>query len=162
MGHDHADDLTLEIGTPTRLPATLTTRHLSLTLVGLDASAGTATLELHNPEAEPDSMVGELIEQNEGNVEDANRRRDLLHLPEKPIPIDTETMAVESIAASLHEKLLIGDRVWTVSAIDTARVTLTPGRDHEKHSLRNDIEAGDYQPETIAMAERATVLDEGI
>ncbi|HEX4191210.1 MAG TPA: hypothetical protein VHZ06_09470 [Marmoricola sp.] len=163
MGHDHAEDLTFDIGTAQQLPATLAaTRHLTLTLLELDASAGTATFEMHNPDAQPDEMVSGLIEQNEESVEDVNRRRDRLHLPEKPVPVDTETKTVETIAATLHEKLLIGDRVWTVSAIDLAGVTLTPGHDHEAHTLLNEVEGLDYQPATIAVAEAAGAIDDAI
>lgn len=145
------------------LPHTLSaTRHLTLTLVDLDASAGSATFELHNPEAQPDGLVGDLIEENVEDVQAANAWRDNVHLPEKAVPVDTETLAVETLHCRLHEKLQIGDRRWTVTDIAADQVTLTPGHDHETDTLVNEAERVEYGPTGIAIAETLNAIDQAL
>ncbi|RNM16627.1 hypothetical protein [Nocardioides pocheonensis] len=159
----HDEDLVFRRGDVRSLPHTLSqTRHLTLTLVDLDAADGTAEFELHNPEAEPDPIAGDLIRENLDEVEEANRRRDRLDLPEKPAPVDTSTMSVEVLRCRVGEKLLIGDRVWRVAEISADQVTLRPGHDHETHSLVNTAEELEYGPEGIALAEALNTLDEGL
>jgi hypothetical protein len=154
--------LALLRGEPQALPHTLAeTRHLTLTVVDVDADAGTAVLELHNPEAEPDEMVAALIEENAENAEEANQRRERFHLPEKPVPVDTSTMRVETIHCRVHEKLQIGDRLWTVTDVAADRVTLTPGHDHEAHNLVNELEDLEYT-KGIPVAEDLNVIDEAL
>lgn len=157
--HD-VEPLTFQQGDAKSLPHTLsTTRHLTLTLMDFDPAAGTATFELHNPEAQPDEMVSGLIEQNLESVERANGWRDKLHLPEKTVPVDTSTNAVETLHCSLGEKLQIGDRVWTVTAITADSVALTPGADHEAHTLANKVEDLEYSPEAIAIAQDLSAFE---
>lgn len=157
------DTLTFRRGDVKTLPHTLSqTRHLTLALTEFSATAGTAVFELHNPEAQPDTMVAGLVEENAEDVEAANRRRDRLHLPEKPVPVDVSTMPTEELHCQLHEKLQIGDRVWVVTGIDADQVTLTPEHDHETHSLVNEAEDLGYEPGGIAAAEKLNTLDEGL
>jgi len=145
------------------LPDTLSaTRHLTLTLIASDASAGTATFELHNPEAQPDGMVGSLIEESFEEVEAANEWRDRVHLPEKAVPVDTETLPVETLHCRLHEKLQVGNRRWTVTDIGADQVTLTPGHDHETHTLANEAEDLAYGPTGIAVAEKLNAIDDAL
>jgi transcriptional/translational regulatory protein YebC/TACO1 len=129
-----------------------------LTLLGHDQDAGTAEFELHNPEAEPDNLVSEVIEQEAERVERSNERRDKLHFPEKPLPVDTSTEARETIHARLHEKLQIGDRVWTVTDIASEFVTLSPGHDHESHTLANELEDVEYTS-GLKVAEDLNTID---
>lgn len=77
----------------------------------------------HNPEAQPDGIVGDLIEESFEDVEAANEWRDKLHLPEKAVPVDTSTVPIETLHCRLHEKLQVGDRLWTVTDIAADRVT---------------------------------------
>lgn len=157
--HD-AETLILQPGKARSLPHTMSaTRRLTLTLVGVDANANTATLELHNPEAQPNEIVGGLIEENLVDVEAKNKWRDRLHLRELAVPVDTVTMAVEVLHCALHERLLIGDRVWTVTDIGDKGVTLTAGRDHEAHTLVNEVERLENSPEVIGFAEGLGSLD---
>jgi hypothetical protein len=114
------------------LPHTLSqTRPLTLALIDWSEAEGTAVFELHNPDAQQDSMVGELIAENEQEVEKTNRWRDKLHLPEKAIPVDTFTMPTEVLHCKLHQKLQVGDQVWVVTDISADQVTVTPGHHHE-------------------------------
>lgn len=154
------DALLFHAGDTHALPHTLSgTRHLTVTLLGFDASAGTAAFELRNPDAQPDEMVSELIEQNREEAEASNAWRDKLHLPDRAVPVDTSTMPVETVSCTLHERLQIGDRVWTVTSIAPDGVTLTPGRDHEAHTLANEVADLEYSPEGIAIAEDLAHLD---
>lgn len=163
MTQHGAEALTFERGDVRTLPHTLSeTRHLTLALVDFDAGAGTAIFELRNPEAQPDGMVGDLIEERFEDVEAANEWRDKLHLPEEAVPVDTSTMPVETLDCRLHEKLQIGDRLWTVSDIAADRVTLTPGHDHETHTVVNEVEDLEYGPTTIAIAEKLNAIDEAL
>ena len=160
MTQHGAGSLVFQRGDVKALPDTLAeTRHLTLTLIAMDAAAGSATFELHNPEAEPDSMVGDLIEERSEDVEAANEWRDRVHLPEKALPVDTETMPVETLHCRLHEKLQVGDRRWTVTDIAADRVTLTPGHDHEAPTLVNEVEDLEYGPTAIALAEKLNGID---
>src|SRR5437588_8735899 len=103
--HPH-EALTFAIGEVKALPHTLSeTRHLTLTLTGVNAVEGTADFELHNPEAQPDDMAAGLVWENAVNAVEGNQWRDRLHLPEKTVPVDTSTMPVVAIHAALHEKL---------------------------------------------------------
>jgi hypothetical protein len=163
MAHDEGEDLVFRRGDVKALPHTLSqTRHLTLTLTDVSADDGTAVFQLHNPEAEPDRMAGDLIRANLEEVEEANRRRDRLDLPEKPVPVDTSTMPVEVLRCRTGEKLLIGDRTWKVAEISADHVTLTPGHDHEAHSPANAAEELEYGPAGIAVAEALNTLDEGL
>ena len=163
MTHHSTDTLTFQRGDVKALPDTLSeTRHLTLALIDIDSDSGSATFELRNPEAQPDAMVGDLIEQRLEEVEAANARRDKVHLPEKAVPVDTSTMPVETLHCRLHEKLQVGDRLWTVTDIAADRVTLTPGHDHETHGLVNEVEDLEYEPETIAIAEKLNGIDEAL
>ena len=156
-----AESLIFRRGDVKALPDTLSaTRHLTLELVDVDASAGSATFELRNPEAQPDDMVGDLIEEAVEDAETANEWRDKVHLPERAVPVDTETMAVETLHCRLHEKLQMGDRRWTLTEISADRVTLTPGHDHEAHTLVNEAEGLEYGPTGIAVAETLNAIDE--
>jgi hypothetical protein len=149
-------------GEPQELPHTLAeTRHLTLMLVDYDVDAGTAILELHNPEAEPNEMVAALIEENAKKVEETNQRREKLHLPEKTVPVDTSTGRVEKIRCRLHEKLQIGDRLWTVTSIAADAVTLTPGHDHEAHTWVNELEDLEYT-KGIPVAGDLNTIDEAL
>lgn len=157
------DQLTFGRGDVKALPHTLSlTRHLTLTLVDVNASAGTAVFELHNPEAQADDLAGALIQENAEDVNEANRWRDKLRLPEKPVPVDTSTMPVEVLHCRLHEKLQLGDRVWVVTEIASDSVTLTPRHDHETRSMINAAEEEPYSPEAIALAETLNQIDEGL
>ena len=155
-----AEAITFQRGDEKSLPHTLTkTRHLTLKLVDYDAAAETAILELHNPEAEPNEMVGALIEENAENVEMANEHRDKWHLPEKPVPVDTSTEPVETLHCRLHERLQIGDRVWTITEISADGVTVTPGHDHEARNLANELEDLEYT-ESTGMSADLNVIDD--
>ncbi len=163
MAQQESDVVVLSLGEHSALPHTLsTTRHLSLTLLACDAGSGTATLELHNPEAQPDSTVSGLVEEAIEDVDAANERRDKLHLPEKAVPVDTSTVPVQRLDCRLHEKLQIGDRVWTLTDIATDRVTLTPGHDHEAHTLVNKIEDLEYGAPVIDAADALNSVDKGL
>ncbi|MCW2783757.1 MAG: hypothetical protein JWP74_274 [Marmoricola sp.] len=158
--HHEEESLVFSVGDVKSLPHTLAqTHHLTLTLHKVSATEGTAEFELHNPEAKPDAMVSGLTEANSEDVERQNRWRDDLHLPEKAVPVDTSTVAVEVIHAKLHEKLQIGDRVWSISEISAEGVTLTPGHDYEAHTLVNAAIEEPYQPEAIAAEERLGEID---
>jgi hypothetical protein len=135
---------------------------LTVSLVSTDPGAGTATLDLHNPAAEPDEMVAGLIEEHEADVESTNEWRDRLHLPEKAVPVDVSTARVERIECTLHEKLLIGIRQWRVTEIAADSVTLIPGHDHETHTLVNEAEDLAYGPTATTLAEDLNTLDEGL
>lgn len=74
-----------------------------------------------------------LVEEAVADAEASNEWRDKLHLPETPVPVDTSTVATQTLECRLHEKLNIGGRVWTVTTIAADQVTLTPGHDHERH-----------------------------
>lgn len=155
--------LVFRLGDVVALPDTLSaTRHLTLTLLAVDDAAGSATFELHNPGARSDSMVGGLIEENLEEVEAANEWRDRVHLPEKAVPVDTETMPVETLHCRLHEKLQIGDRRWTVTDIAGDHVTLTPGHDHETRTVVNEAEDLAYGPTGTALAEKLNGIDEAL
>lgn len=157
------ESLTFRRGDVKALPHTLSeTRHLTLALVDFSASAGTAVFELHNPEAQQDQMVSGLVSENAEDVEDTNRWRDKLHLPEKAVPVDVSTMSTEELHCHLHEKLQVGDRVWVVTEVAEDQVTLTPGHDHETHSLINEAEDLEYRPGAIATEEGLNTLDEGL
>jgi hypothetical protein len=132
---------------------------LTLRLVEYDVDAETAVLQLHNPEAEPNEMVGALIEENAENVEKANEHRDKWHLPEKPVPVDTSTEPLETLQCRLHEKLQIGDRVWTITDISADGVTLTPGHDHESHNVVNELEDLEYTRGTGISADLNVIDD---
>lgn len=141
MAQHEVEALILRPGDATPLPDTLSkTRHLSLVLVSTDARDGTATFELRNPEAEPDSTVAALVDEAVEDVETANAHRETFHLPEKAVPVDTSTAPRQTLNCTLEEKLQIGDRVWTVTEIADDQVTLTPGKDHETHTLVTKIE----------------------
>jgi hypothetical protein len=156
------DTLTFRHGEQKTLPHTLaTTRHLTLTLVDSDADAHTAVFELHNPEAEPNQMVGALIEQHAENAENANERRDKLHLLEKAVPVDTSTVPMETIHCRLHEKLQIGDRLWTVTDIAVDNVTVRAGHDNEADTLVNKLEDVEYTG-GITAAQSLNVIDEAL
>jgi hypothetical protein len=160
MTERSAEALTFQRGERKALPHTLSeTRHLTLTMVSFDADAGTADFDLHNPEAEPDKMVAALIEQNAEHAEKGNERRDKLHLPETAVPVDTSTVPVETLHCRLHEKLQIGDRLWTVTGIDADGVTLTPGHDHEADTLANKLEDVEYTG-GLSVAEDLNTIDE--
>lgn len=140
MGQHEAESITFKLGDVKSFPHSLAGEHpLTFTLVELSAAEETATFQLHNPEAKHDEMVGGLIWENLEDVENGNRWRDKLHLPDKPIPVDTYTIPVAAIHGRLHEKFQIGDRVWTLSKIGPDSVTLTPGHDYEAHTLFNDV-----------------------
>jgi hypothetical protein len=160
----HDDEaLVFRRGDVKALPHTLAqTRHLTLTLTDVSAADGTAIFELHNPEAEPDRLAGDLIRENLEDVEEANRWRDRLDLPEKAVPVDSSTMPVEVLHCTVGEKLMIGDRTWKVAEVSGDQVTLTPGHDHETHSLVNSAEEVEYGPAGIAIAETLSTLDEGL
>jgi hypothetical protein len=163
MTQHGTEALIFQRGDVKALPDTLSgTRHLTLALIDIDASAGSATFELHNPEAQPDAMVGDLIEERLEDVVAANERRDKLHLPEKAVSVDTATMPIETLHCRLHEKLQVGDRLWTVTDIGADRVTLTPGHDHETHTLVNEVEDLEYGPAGIAIAEKLNGIDEAL
>jgi hypothetical protein len=163
MTQHGTDALTFQPGDVKPLPDTLShTRHLTLALVDIDASVGTATFELHNPEARPDTMVGDLIEERLEDVEATNEWRDKLHLPVKAVPVDTSTSPIETLHCRLHEKLQVGDRLWTVTEIGPHQVTLTPGHDHETRTLVNDVDDLEYGPEGIAIAEKLNGIDEAL
>lgn len=161
MAQHEAEALVLRRGEAKALPHTLSqTRHLTLALIDTDAASGTATFELHNPEAQPDERVGGLVEEAVEDVEGTNEWRDRLHLPEKAVPVDTSTVPDEQLNCRLHEKLQIGDRVWTVTDIAADRVTLTPGRDHEADTLSNKIEDVGYESPGVVAAEALNTIDE--
>jgi hypothetical protein len=163
MALHEEESLTFRQGDEKALPHTLSeTRHLTLTLIDFSASAGTAVFELHNPEAQQDELVGGLISENEEDVEDTNRWRDKLRLPEKPVPVDVSTKQIEELHCQLHEKLQIGDRVWVVTEITADQVKLTPGRDHEAHSLVNAAEDLEYQPAAIAGEQDLNTIDKAL
>lgn len=163
MGHHDEDSLTFRVGDVKSLPHTLSqTHHLTLALIKMSAEEETADFELHNPEASRDPMVAGLIDANSVAVAREDRWRDELHLPEKAIPVDTSTEAVVVIRSKLHERLQIGDRVWSVSAIGTETVTLTPGHDYEAHTVVNAAAELEYQPEAIAVEERLGAIDSAI
>jgi len=104
-------------------------------------------------------MVGALIEENAENVEMANEHRDKWHLPEKPVPVDTSTEPVETLHCRLHERLQIGDRVWTITEISADGVTVTPGHDHEARNLANELEDLEYT-ESTGMSADLNVIDD--
>lgn len=163
MAQQESDDLALIRGDVTALPHTLsTTRHLSLELVSCDAGSGTASFDLRNPEAKPDSTVSGLVEEAIADVDAANERRDKFHLPEKAVPVDTSTVPVQRLECRLHEKLQIGDRVWTLTDIGTDRVMLTPGHDREAHTLVNKIEDLEYSAPVINAADTLNTADEAL
>ncbi|MCW2753186.1 MAG: hypothetical protein JWQ32_597 [Marmoricola sp.] len=163
MAHDNDEALDFKVGDVKTLHHTLSlTHHLTLALIALNAAEGTADFELHNPDAEPDVMVGGLIAANAQDVERGNRRRDDLRLPEKAVPIDTSTAAVEVIRGKLGEKLQIGDRVWSISEISSEGVTLTPGHDYEAHTFLNTLTGEPYQPEALAAEERLGEIDSAL
>lgn len=163
MTQPGTETLIFERGDVKALPDTLAgTRHLTLTLIDIDPGAGTATFELDNPEAEPDEMVADLIEERLEDVEAANEWRDRVHLPEKAVPVDTETMPRATLRCRLHEKLEIGDRRWTVTDVAADHVTLTPGHDHETHTLVNEVEDAEYSRTAIALAEKLNGIDEAL
>jgi hypothetical protein len=140
MGQHDAEGITFKLGDAKSFPHSLAGEHpLTFTLVDFSAAEDTVTFQLHNPEAKHDEMVGGLIWENLESVENANRWRDKLHIPDKPIPVDVYTMPVAVIHGKLHEKFQIGDRVWKVSEIGPDSVTLTPGHDYEAHTLFNDV-----------------------
>ena len=152
--------LTFHLGDVKALPHTLSkTRHLTLKLTACDDAAATATFELHNPEAQPDAMVAALIEQNAENVEATNGWRDKLHVPEKAVPVDTSTMTVETLHCRLHERLQVGDRVWTVASVAADAVTLTPGEDHEARTFMNEVRDTEFGPGATAIAEGLGTVD---
>jgi hypothetical protein len=113
----------------------------------INAVEGTADFEFRNPEAEPDEMVDGLIEENRRDAERSNHWRDDLRLPEMTVPVDASTEAVELIHARLHEKLQIGDRVWSIREIAADSVTLMPGHHHEAHTLLHAADDVAYQPD---------------
>jgi hypothetical protein len=161
MTRHEAEALVLQRGEAKPLPHTLSeTRHLTLALIDTDPAAGTATFELHNPEAQPDERVGDLVEEAVEDAEASNEWRDKLHLPEKPVPVDTSTVTTEQLDCRLHEKLQIGDRVWAVTDIAADRVTLTPGRDHEADTLSNKIEDVGYEGPGVNAAEALNTIDD--
>jgi hypothetical protein len=163
MTHQRGETITVDRGEARALPATLAgTRSLSMRVVSTDPAAGTAVLELHNPQAEPDALVSGLIQQNVEDVGASNRLRDKLHLPEKAVPVDTSTAAVEELHCRVGERLRVGDRVWEVSAVTDGDVTLTAGRDQEADSLLNKVEDEEYAPEVLAAADRLNRLDQGL
>jgi hypothetical protein len=158
-----ADQLVLRHGEEKSLPHTLsTTRHLTLVLIDADPGAGTATLELRNPEAEPDAIVSGLVEEAVEDVEGANDWREKLHLPEKAVPVDSSTAKSQRLVCKLDEKLEIGDRVWTVTDIAEGQVTLSPGRDRESDTLINKIEDLAYGRPAIDAAEKLDTIDRGL
>jgi hypothetical protein len=161
MAQRESNTLVLSRGEAKALVHTLsTTRHLSLALIACDAGSETATFELRNPEAEPDSTVSGLVEEAVEDVDTANEWRDKFHLPEKAVPVDTSTVPVQRLECRLHEKLQIGDRVWTLSEIGTDRVALTPGHDHEDHTLVNKVEDLEYSAPVINAADALNAVDE--
>lgn len=163
MGHHDVQTLTFRVGEVRLLPHTLSQiHHLSLELIEASVSESSVVFELHNPEAEPDTMVGGLVEANLEDVERANRWREKAHLPDKPIPVDTSTLAVVVVRGKLHEKLQIGDRAWTISAVAADGVTLTLGHDYETHTLINIAAELEYQPEAIALEGQLGAVDNAI
>jgi hypothetical protein len=163
MAQHEQEALVFQRGDEKSLPHTLSaTRHLTVTLVEYDAMAETAVFDLHNPEAEPDSTVSCLVEEAVDDVESANEWRDRLHLPEKAVPVDTMTARTLRLNCTLDEKLEIGDRVWTVTEIAAGGVTLTPGRDHESHSLINKAEDAEYEEPVINAAQKINRIDGGL
>jgi hypothetical protein len=160
MGQHDAENITFKLGDAKTFPHSLAAEHeLTFTLLEFSAAEDTVTFQLHNPEAKHDEMVGGLIWDNLESVENSNRWRDRLHLPEKPIPVDTFTLPVAYIHGKLHEKFQIGDRVWTVSEIGPDSVTLTPGHDYEAHTLANEVAELPYTREGSALAEGLGEID---
>lgn len=154
MHHHDPEAMTFKLGDANTFPHSLAGEHtLTFTLVDFNAAKDTVTFQLHNPEAKHDEMIGGLIWENLESVESANRWRDRLHIPEKPVPVDTYTMPVALIHGKLHEKLQIGDRVWTVSTIGPESVTLTPGHDYEAPTLLNDVADLPYSSGASAIEE---------
>ena len=162
MTQQDAGALTFHHGEERALPHTLSkARHLTLRLVDVDADDSTCTFELRNPEAEPDDTVGALIEQNAEEVEEIDARRRKFHLPEKAVPVDTSTERAETLHCRLHEKLQIGDRLWTITDIAADSATVTPGRDHEDGTLVNEAEDLEYTKGTT-IAEDLNTIDEAL
>lgn len=154
MGQDETEDIIFKLGDVKTFPHSLAGEHpLTFTLVEFSADKDTVVFQLHNPEAKHDEMVGGLIWENLESVENSNRWRDKLHLPEKTIPVDTYTLKVATIHGKLHEKFQIGDRVWRVAEIGTDSVTLTPGHDYEAHTLLNDVVELPYSGAATAVEE---------
>jgi hypothetical protein len=163
MSQHAGESVTFHRGEGKTLPDTMAAApSMTLTVVSTDAEAKTATLELRNPEAEPDSMISDLVEDHLEDAESVNKWRDRLHLPEEPVPVDTSTQADEMIHCHLHERLQIGDRVWKVTAISEDAVTLTPGHDYETDSLVNKVERAGYSEQGTAVAQALTRVDEAL